>query len=138
MDSTITDTQTAVLLNSAPLPSGSDTSNTLLIDNVRLVNTPVAVGAATGETMLSGGTTTIASFGRGSRYSDASGNAQYVQTDIPTVQKDSSLLDSQGRFLEKSRPQYEQLSANDFASVKGKQRFINQNPAIFQLNDDLT
>ncbi len=122
MDSTISDTQTGVLLNSAPLPSAQDTSNTLLLDNVRLVNTPVAVGAVTGETMLTGGTTTIAAFGRGSRYSDNSGNAQYVQSDIPGIQKDPSLLDGEGKFFEKTRPQYETLSVNDFASVKGKKR----------------
>lgn len=119
MDSTITDTDTGILLNSAPLPAGDDTSNTLLLDNVRLVNTPKAVAALTGETMLAGGTTTITSFGRGSRYNDASGTPQYVMNEIPNVRKDASLLDGEGRFFEKSRPQYEQLAVGDFASVKG-------------------
>ncbi|ODM95629.1 Glucan 1,3-beta-glucosidase [Orchesella cincta] len=118
MDSVITDTQTAVLLTTAAAPVASDTSNTLLLDNVRLVNTPTAVGAATGESLLNGGTMTIQAFGRGSRYNDASGNGQYVADNLPNVNKDSSLLDSEGRFFEKTRPQYETLSVNDFASVK--------------------
>lgn len=119
-DSVITDTQTAVLINGNYLPTTSDTSDTLLLDNVRLVNTPVAVKAASGETVLNGGTTTVTSWGRGSRYMDNSGRAQYISENLPAPIKDASLLDGQGKFFERSRPQYENLGVNDFASVKGK------------------
>jgi len=124
-DSSISDTQTAVLLNSNPLPNKDDTSNTLLLDNVVLTNVPTAVGSAEGGSVLPGGTITITSWGRGSRYQDASGVGAYVADNIPAPRKDIGLLDTQGRFFEKTRPQYENLAASDFVSVKGNDKHLN-------------
>lgn len=119
MDSAVINTETVVLLNSALPPNANDTSNTLLLDNLKLVNISKSVAASAGKVLLAGGTNTISSFARGSRYTDTSGSGQYATDENVSVRKNKSLLDRQGKFFEKTRPQYEHLSAKHFASVKG-------------------
>lgn len=119
MDSTVSNTGSAVRLRLNTAPNVDDTSNTLLLDNVILQNVINAVVDMNGGTVLPGGSMTIAAWGRGSRYTDDSGNVAFATADLPPVNKSPLLLGEQGRFFVKSRPQYEQLGVNDFASVKG-------------------
>ncbi|XP_021952735.1 probable glucan endo-1,3-beta-glucosidase ARB_02077 [Folsomia candida] len=118
MDSTVSNTGSAVRLRLNTAPNVDDTSNTLLLDNVILQNVINAVVDMNGGTVLPGGSMTIAAWGRGSRYTDDSGNVAFATADLPPVNKSPLLLGEQGRFFVKSRPQYEQLGVNDFASVK--------------------
>jgi hypothetical protein len=87
---------------------------------VKLDNVGNAVVNTDGEVILPGGTTTIRAWGRGSRYTDESGTGQFITGDLPVFEKSANLLDGAGKFFEKSRPQYETLSVNDFVSVQGK------------------
>jgi len=119
LDSTIRDTPIGVKLIGSGTPNEPDTSGTLLLDNVQLVNVATAVEADTGV-LLPGGSTTIASWGRGSRYAGNTGSGDIITGEIQAPQKDASLLDAQGRFFSKSRPQYENSNVNDFVNVKGK------------------
>ncbi|CAG7721413.1 unnamed protein product, partial [Allacma fusca] len=115
-DSEIIDTPVGVRNHGNPNPK--DNSGTLLLDNVRLVNVNQAVADRNGNTILAGGTTTIQSWGRGSYYVDESGTGSFHTGDLPVPQKSSNLLDGQGRFFTRSRPQYENVPASGFANVK--------------------
>lgn len=117
LDSSITNTQYGVKTIGNPNPV-QDTSGTLLLDNVQLTGVGAAVVDENMGTILPGGTTKIAAWGRGSRYTDGSGQGEFVQEFLPNVEKSASLLDGNGNFFSKSRPQYETLSVNDFASVR--------------------
>lgn len=118
IDSTITNTPIGVRNHANPNPG--DNSGTLLLDNVILNNVQNAVADRNGNSILAGGSRTIASWGRGSLYQDESGSGTFHQGDMTPPIKDASLLDGQGRFATKGRPQYETLGAGDFANVKGK------------------
>lgn len=60
----------------------------------------------------------ISSWGRGSRYQDTSGVGTYATGFLPNIAKSANLLDAQGRFFRRTRPQYETLTASYFDSVK--------------------
>ncbi len=127
MDSTIQDTPTGVLLRGNPAPNRGDTSGTLLLDNVRVSNVPAVVADINGPPLLtSSGQETIRSWGRGSRYEDMSGVNTFSASALPNKNKPAVLLDGQGNFFAKSRPQYEDLTVNDFASVKGAFYLLNK------------
>ncbi|OXA60273.1 probable glucan endo-1,3-beta-glucosidase ARB_02077 [Folsomia candida] len=119
MDSTISNTPSGVLLRAFPAPHVGDTSGTLLLDNVRVDAVPNVVVDTSGQALLtSSGQQTIPSWGRGSFYQDDSGVNTFAADYLPNIVKDPSLLDAQGKFFAKSRPQYETLPADEFASVK--------------------
>jgi len=95
----------------------NDVSGTLLLDNVDINNVGTVVQDAQGGAVLNQ-QGKIASWGRGSRYTDESGTGNYATDFLPNVNKPAVLLDGEGRFFQKSRPQYENLTPADFASVK--------------------
>jgi glucan 1,3-beta-glucosidase len=117
MDSEISDTPTGVMIRAPQAPNGNDVSATLLLDNVRVSGVNAVVAEINGGPILNANGV-IRSWGRGSRY-DASGTGQYVGGEnLPNVEKAAALLDGQGNFFAKSRPQYEDLTSDDFVSVK--------------------
>lgn len=121
MDSTIYNSVTGVLLRNNPPPNMNDVSGTLLLDNVQVNNVTTVVQDTDGNGILiSNGQQTIASWGRGSVYKDDSGQGTFSTDYLPSITKSPSLLDSEGRFFHKSRPQYEQVISSDFVSVKGE------------------
>jgi hypothetical protein len=116
MDSTITNTATGVLIRNTPL-SRYDVSGTLLLDNVQVTNVDAVVRDIGGAAVLTA-SGTIASWGRGSHYTDNTGFPSYSAGYLANIVKSPVLLDSQGRFFRKGRPQYENLPYTSFASVK--------------------
>ena len=119
VDSIINDTPVGVKMigNLNPI---RDTSGTLLLDNVKLYNVKTAVVDKNNGVILAGGNTTIKSWGRGSLYTNVSGRGKFHVGNLPPFTKSANLLDGQGNFFERSRPQYEQYAAADFANVHGK------------------
>lgn len=71
----------------------------------------------------------IPAWGRGSRYQDASGVGTYVTGALPAISKSANLLDGQGRFFRRTRPQYETLPASYFDSVKSNLTISNPSTA---------
>jgi hypothetical protein len=118
----ISNTPVGIRINGNAAPNADDVSGTLLLDNVKANGVGALVADASGATILPGGD--VSSWGRGSRYTDDSGTGSYETGNLPNVQKSGSLLDGAGNFFEKGRPQYENLGANDFASVKGNIRLL--------------
>ena len=106
----------------------------IVLDNIKLTNVPIAVGEATGGTVLKGGTTTIASWAQVSRpipwtycvqfttsqgniYSGTSGAASYVQTNLVAPYKPDVLLEG-GQIVSRSKPTYKNYATSEFSSAK--------------------
>ncbi|KAF4991871.1 hypothetical protein FDECE_13898 [Fusarium decemcellulare] len=116
-DSKITNTPVGVLTNYDP--AQTSTNGTLILDNVDLTsNVPVAVkNKGTSATILAGNAK-IESWVQGRAYSGGSGKA--VQDTQSPIAKPKALLDSAGNVVTKSKPQYENVPASQFVSVKSK------------------
>lgn len=115
----------AVVVNTPVFVRSSVTSNStlpysLVLNNIKLVDVPTAVGVANGATILAGGTTTIASWGQGHVYFGTGGQKTWVQSNIALTNKPSVLLDSSGRIFGKSHPQYANYAASQIVSVKSQ------------------
>ncbi|KAF3940010.1 hypothetical protein ABW19_dt0204076 [Dactylella cylindrospora] len=96
----------------------------LVVDNLKLINVPIAI-TSQGQTVLAGGTTVIDSWGAGITYNDEDalgykGKAQQGGTVLGGVGKPSDLLDENGNWFERSKPQYEGISASGFYDVKAQ------------------
>ena len=106
----------------------------IVLDNIKLTNVPIAVGEATGGIVLEGGTTTIASWAQVSRpttrsscgqfttlqgniYSGTSGDATYVQTNLEAPYKPDVLLEGD-KILSRSKPTYKEYAVSEFSSAK--------------------
>ena len=109
------------------------TGGTLVLDNVDFTGCANAVVDQNGGTVLAGGSK-VASWAQGHTYTagaDASaGDATCSSATAPAVSmaniqgtltaatKPASLLDSTGAFFQRSKPQYENVPASSFISVK--------------------
>ncbi|KAA8892622.1 pectate lyase superfamily protein-domain-containing protein [Sphaerosporella brunnea] len=117
LDSTISDTpigiKTVRSASSTPASGGS-----AVLDNVVLNNVPAAVASGSGATILAGGSMTIDLWGQGRSYGK-NGAATTVQgTMTRTHPKPRALLDRTGKIFERSRPQYTDVPASSFISVR--------------------
>ena len=92
----------------------------LVLNNIRLTNVPIAVGVSGGATILEGGTTTITSWGQGNVYSGTDGQATWTQGDIVSATKPSVLLSSSGAIFQKGHPQYADYATSQIISVKSQ------------------
>ncbi|PNY22823.1 Glucan 1,3-beta-glucosidase [Tolypocladium capitatum] len=117
LDSTIANTPVGVTTIYSPQQSG--TNATLILDNVDMTsNVPVAVqNGLTKQTILNGNAV-IDSFVQGRSYAGTSGTAG--QGLNAHVVKPAALTDSSGRIVTKSKPQYDNVPASQFISVKSK------------------
>lgn len=109
---------TPIAINTLYSPESSSTNGTLIIDNLDLTeNVPVAISnKGTGATIL-GGNTNIASWIQGRIYNGADGGKAVQDTQTP-INKPAALLDGSGKVVTRSKPQYEDVSASHFISVK--------------------
>ncbi|KAK4945368.1 hypothetical protein LTR66_014403, partial [Elasticomyces elasticus] len=91
------------------------TGGTLILDNVDFSGSTTAVQSADGATILAGGSV-VKSWGQGREYQGANGHR--IQGDLTAPNKPASLLDSNGKIFERSKPQYESYPSSSFVSVK--------------------
>jgi glucan 1,3-beta-glucosidase len=117
MDTTVTNTDIFIRTSAASSPSKP---RSLVLNNIKLTNVPIAVGVNGGATVLKGGTTTIGTWGQGNTYSGTSGNPTFVQGNITPVNKPSSLLASTGKVYGRTHPQYESYDVSEFVSVRSE------------------
>ncbi|THV06881.1 exo-beta-1,3-glucanase [Dendrothele bispora CBS 962.96] len=102
-------------------PSNGSLVGSLVINNARLTNVPIAVGVLNGGTVLSGkadDTMVIESWAQGNVYSGLNPSGTFVQGDIPSASIPRALLDSAGRIVGKMHPQYENYAVDQFVSVR--------------------
>ena len=121
-DSSISDTKvfirTGYTANSQP-----PTANSLILENINLNNVPVAVEGGNNRTALQGTPVNsyISAWGEGHSYTPNGPNV--FQGFIQPVSRSASLLQADGRYYQRSKPQYEQyprwsfLSARDFGAT---------------------
>lgn len=113
-DATFTNTPIGILTTYGTGQTG--TSGTLIIDNTLFTNSPIAVqNPNTGRTILAGNKR-VASFVQGRAYTGRNGAA--VQAERPAPAKPAVLLDGAGNFFTRSKPQYGNVPASKFISVK--------------------
>ncbi|KAL2156618.1 hypothetical protein VTH82DRAFT_1363 [Thermothelomyces myriococcoides] len=115
LDSQFTNTQIGI--KTAYDPASPQTNGTLILDNVDMTGTERAVfNEATGAEILPGGQK-VDFFAQGRGYTGQSGEA--VQAPQEPVRKPEALLDpATGKVVTRSKPQYEDVPASSFVSVK--------------------
>jgi glucan 1,3-beta-glucosidase len=98
---------------SRPVSGGS-----AVLDNVQLIDVPKAVVGSDNSTILAGGSLTIDLWGQGRSYKP-DGSVVTIQGNMARpFSKPYALLDSTGKIFEKSRPQYTDIPASKFISVR--------------------
>lgn len=117
IDTVVKDTPIFIRTSTA---SNGKLAGSLVLNNIKLNNVPIAVGVQGGEIILSGRTTVIASWGQGNVFSGTNGVGSFTQGNIVSASKSSSLLDAAGRIFGKTHPQYAQYAASQFISVKSQ------------------
>lgn len=114
LDSTLTNTDVGVMTGYNP--ASEWTNGTLILDNVDMSGVRAAVqNEVTDEVVLAGGSV-IASWVQGRSYSLSGGET--VQGGREAPNKPASLLDSNGRFVARSKPQYGDIPASRFLRAK--------------------
>ncbi|KZV69962.1 glycoside hydrolase family 55 protein [Peniophora sp. CONT] len=111
-------TNTPIFLRTTAASTGT-LDGSIVLDNIKLTNVPIAVGVQGGATILNGGTTTISSWAQGNVFTGSSGSASYKTGSI-SIPKASSLLDSAGRIVGKTRPTYANYATSQFVSVRSQ------------------
>ncbi|KAJ4347892.1 uncharacterized protein N0V89_009264 [Didymosphaeria variabile] len=127
LDSSISNTPIGIV-TSRTESSQPDSAGALYLENVKLANVQQAV-VGPNSTILAGSTasTVIDAWADGHRYVSMSPLGPGVQTplapleargSIAATKRPSNLLGSDGKYYERSKPQYEGLSADQFLSAR--------------------
>jgi glucan 1,3-beta-glucosidase len=110
-------TKTSIFVRTSTASKGY-LAGSLVLNNVKLTDVPVAVGVADGAVVLPGGTKTITWWGQGNIYTDINPVGTFVQGGIHAAHKPSVLLDDSGKIFGKTHPQYVDYSVTQFVSVR--------------------
>ncbi|KAF9731820.1 hypothetical protein PMIN06_007795 [Paraphaeosphaeria minitans] len=127
LDSSITNTPIGIVTGRTK-SSQLDSTGALYLENVKLANVQQAV-VGTNGTLLAGSsaTTVIDAWADGHRYLPEFPLGSQTQTPLAPVEatgpiaatkRPASLLDSTGKYYERSKPQYEKLSVDQFLSAR--------------------
>ncbi|KAG6917782.1 hypothetical protein DXG01_001054 [Tephrocybe rancida] len=99
-------------------PSNGKLGGSIVLNNAKLTNVPTVVGVVGGAVVLTGGTTTISSWGQGNVYTGTSSASTFTQGSIHAANKPSVLLDSSGKIFGKTHPQYATYALSQIVSVR--------------------
>ena len=118
-DSSFTDVgiafRTGYTQNSSP-----DTANSLILENINLKRTPIAVQDGNNATVLKGTpkNTRISAWGEGHSYTPNGPND--FEGPITPATRPSNLVTSSGAYYVRSKPQYETFPATSFVSARNQ------------------
>jgi hypothetical protein len=113
LDSTFENVGSAVVI--APLSSAVASGSTgLVLENIALNNVQKAVADSSGNTILAS-TGKIDQWVAGPTYGP---NREFSMGKSSTYKRQSSLLDSNGAYFERAKPQYEDRSSGEFLHIK--------------------
>jgi hypothetical protein len=117
IDSQITNTPVGIAYGNTAA-TGPAHGNNLILENVGLSNVPVAIQGPGKATLLAGTTdkSTISGWGKGHYYTPTSGPNDLPGIIAPNARP--SDLTSGSMFYERSKPQYENVPASQFLSVR--------------------
>lgn len=122
---------TAVLI--APLNSKPGSGSTgVVLENVDMVNVAKPVADTSGQTLLAP-RDKVDLWVSGPVYSPE--REFYMGKDGPSYKREPSLLDKNGAYFERAKPQYEGNSAGDFVHLKdlGATGECNSKPSVWNL-----
>ncbi|KAF2180179.1 glycoside hydrolase family 55 protein [Zopfia rhizophila CBS 207.26] len=114
IDSVIKDTPVG-LITSRTRDSEPAAAGSLYLENVRLDNVRTAISGPNG-TVLPGGSATINAWTDGHRYTPT--GPIEARGSIDASKRPATLLDAEGRYYERSKPQYESVPLEQFLSVR--------------------
>lgn len=118
LDSTIANTGVGVATLYDPAQTG--TNGTIILDNIDMSsNVPIAVKNGGTQATILPGNAVIGSWAQGRSYTGADGG-KAVQAARDAVTKPAGLLESSGRVFARSKPQYNDVPAEKFVSVKSR------------------
>ena len=117
LDATITNVPVFIKTGTSA-SSNPHTSGSLILENIKLSGVSTAIQGPNG--VLLGSVSVIDSWGQGQFYNDKSGKGSFQQGPLPKPSKSSVLLDSEGNFFQRAKPQYEEYAVSDFVSVKSQ------------------
>lgn len=117
LDSTFTGVTTAVLVNPIKTAPGQGSTG-INLENVALSGVSVAVADTTGATLLAS-SSVIDQWAVGPVYEGSSGARSFSKGGkIGSYRRHSTLLDAQGNYFERARPQYEDQDVSAFVHTK--------------------
>lgn len=130
-DSVMNNVSQAGILTSWSNTSLPVAAGTLVLDNVNFINTPVAISDLNSTGIVLPGNQKIGSFIQGRTYSVFDGQEQFgnktcyeplytterIQSLVDAPPKPVSLLDSNGKFFERSKTQYTDISVAQVRSI---------------------
>lgn len=114
LDSTFTNTKAAIV-TAHSATSFPATAGSLILDNIVLSNTPVAVQGPQG-TVLKGGSLTISGWGEGHEYTSNYQDKNF-EGSITRFSRPSSLTNN-GLYYARSKPQYQASPPSQFVSIR--------------------
>ncbi|OTB06764.1 glycoside hydrolase family 55 protein [Hypoxylon sp. CI-4A] len=115
VDSTISNV--GVGINTLYKPDLPDTNNTLIVDNVDMTNSvTTAIQYAKDKSVIIPGNQKVAGFAQGRQYTGSSGKA--IQTAKQSIHRPDVLQGDDGKIFTRVKPQYENVPASNFISVK--------------------
>ena len=143
IDSSFSVAKIGIVTPYVPNFSSPQTAGTLVIENVLFVGPAPAVSNNGGRVILAGGRR-VASFGQGNAWTTAgevfengqelnettctyanttsssyTATESTIQQQLAPIPRPPNLLDSNGNYVTRSKPQYEQFPASSFLSAKG-------------------
>lgn len=120
LDSSFTNVKTVVVITPPSSTVGSGTTG-LILENIKLSGVTAAVADTTGKTLLDGSSARIDEWAMGPVYAgsaDARNRTFSTGAKIGSFRRHSTLVDSDGAYFERPKPQYENRGVGDFAHVK--------------------
>lgn len=117
LDSEFSNTPIAIV-TAHDATSQPPTAGSLILENIKLSNVSTAVQGPNGAVALTGSkaTTVISGWGEGHSYTPT-GPHQFEGAISPN-RRPASLLQADGKYYERSKPQYEQYPVGDFLSAR--------------------
>ena len=105
------------------MPSKNQLAGSLVLNNIKLTNVPVAVGVLNGPLVLQGTSSfrpmrVIESWVQGNTYEGSDSKGIFVQGEIASFKKPVSLLTGDGKIVGRAHPQYENVDVQEFVSVR--------------------
>ncbi|KAH9209807.1 pectate lyase superfamily protein-domain-containing protein [Leptodontidium sp. 2 PMI_412] len=118
LDSTFTNVGTVVIIAPPSSTTGSGSTG-LTLERVKLSGVTTAVADNTGAVILAGSSTTVDEWALGPVYEGSTTARSYSKGGkVGSYKVHQSLLDANGHYFERAKPQYESLSVGSFYSVK--------------------
>ncbi|KAK3302652.1 glycoside hydrolase family 55 protein [Chaetomium strumarium] len=112
-------TNTPIGIKTAYDPTSPQTNGTLILENVDMTGTQQAIFSDATNGVLLPGNQKVNFFAQGRAYGGTAGTSgKAIQGPQDKVQKPAALLDSTGKIVARSKPQYENVPASNFLSVK--------------------